>query len=366
MGTVADFIALLNANGSNAIFHRSESQVVCPCVTPEGYRDPEWHDAHPPGSVRLDLMTDPTSYTNPPWVSISHDGVLQTVSLKVELEALPNLGVMPEGEGGIAMYLFLGQPGIPYPDPINVAWAFWQSAILGPGATPQSAWASIVSNPDNWVSTPSDLQRLGYLGSVKSQAGGNWYVWTSLPGDYFDWDTGAYVGGGQDTGTWEVKNVAGNFNPATLNSPLICDESGMLPGAQTIMGVKAFVQPIQSTRATRLSAEYMARMFGEIQADDHLGIFPEAWNGTSLDFFNWSQTGQDFIEYDNRRFMVVNANLIPDPDGGNPRHHWEVGLRAIGVREGEVSVDPVPPVDPFAVVFPDSILFPDPTLLPQG
>lgn len=111
----------------------------------------------------------------------------------------------------------------------------------------------------------------------------------------------------------------------------MCDENGMLPDpAATIdVIVKAWVQPIQSTRATRLSSEYIEQMFGQVQADDHLGIFPCLWSGNNLDFRNWSQSGEDFIEYDGQRFLVVNANKIPDPDGGDPNHHWEVGLRLI-------------------------------------
>jgi hypothetical protein len=93
--------------------------------------------------------------------------------------------------------------------------------------------------------------------------------------------------------------------------------------------VKAFVQPIQSTRATRLSTEYLQEVFGNIEADDHLGIFPFTWGGVTLDFDEWSQSGEDFIEYNVHRFFCVNANLIPDPGDGNPAHHWEVGLRMI-------------------------------------
>lgn len=109
----------------------------------------------------------------------------------------------------------------------------------------------------------------------------------------------------------------------------VCNEEGMLPDpAHTVdISLKAFVQPIQSTRATRLSAEYISQMFGEVIADDHLGIFPESWGGTELNFFDWSQSGEDFIQYYGRKFLVVNANLIPDPSDGNPRHHWECGLR---------------------------------------
>jgi len=48
-----------------------------------------------------------------------------------------------------------------------------------------------------------------------------------------------------------------------------------------------------------------------------------------LNFRNWSQSGEDYLEYDGQRFLVVNANKIPDPSDGNPAHHWEAGLRLI-------------------------------------
>jgi hypothetical protein len=111
--------------------------------------------------------------------------------------------------------------------------------------------------------------------------------------------------------------------------PILCNEAGLIPTTPTDVNVKAFVQPIQSTRATRLSTEYLQEVFGNIEADDHLGIFPISWGGATLDFNDWSQSGDDFIEYDGERFFVVNANKIPDPGDGNPAHHWELGLRLI-------------------------------------
>jgi hypothetical protein len=101
------------------------------------------------------------------------------------------------------------------------------------------------------------------------------------------------------------------------------------PNNSVDISVKAFVQPIQSTRATRLSEEYLQQMFGTIQGDDHLGIFPYTWSGQLLNFNDWPQTGSSYVVYDGRKYLVVNANLIPDPDDGNPHHHWETGLRLI-------------------------------------
>jgi hypothetical protein len=63
-----------------------------------------------------------------------------------------------------------------------------------------------------------------------------------------------------------------------------------------------------------------------VQSDDKLGVFPCEWYGSTLDFDNWSDAGEDFVVYDDRRFMVVAADKLPDIDG-NPNHHYEVGLR---------------------------------------
>lgn len=46
-GTVGEFLALLQAHGSNVLYHKDNSLVPCPCRTPEGFRDPIWHIQHP-------------------------------------------------------------------------------------------------------------------------------------------------------------------------------------------------------------------------------------------------------------------------------------------------------------------------------
>lgn len=108
-----------------------------------------------------------------------------------------------------------------------------------------------------------------------------------------------------------------------------CDENGMLPDpTRTVdLDVKGFIQPSQSTRATRLSPEYISTLFGEIQEGDHVGIFPCSWEGSQLEFYDWGQSGEDWIHYNGRYYTVVAAHLLAAPDTGAPRHHWEVGLR---------------------------------------
>jgi hypothetical protein len=116
-----------------------------------------------------------------------------------------------------------------------------------------------------------------------------------------------------------------------LQNPLepMCNEQGMLPDpAATInISIKGWVQPVTSARGAKLPDESILALFGQVQADDHIGIFPEAYAGTVLNFYDWSRSGEDYVEYNSRRFFAVNANLIADPQTGNPRHHWEVGLR---------------------------------------
>ena len=113
--------------------------------------------------------------------------------------------------------------------------------------------------------------------------------------------------------------------------PPLCNEAGFLPdpAATKEAVVKAFIQPIQSTRATRLNIEILMEGWGDIEADDHLGILPYQYAGITLNFYDWGRSGEDWVQYNGRRFTVINANLIPDPADGNEKHHWEVGLRLI-------------------------------------
>lgn len=111
-----------------------------------------------------------------------------------------------------------------------------------------------------------------------------------------------------------------------------CNAAGMLTDPDTTVEftAKGFIQPVQSGAVRRLTTEEIVRLFGETQEDDHIGIMPITWNGTRLEFLDWGNSTEDWIEYNGRKFTVVNVNLIPDPSDGNPEHHWEVGLRLFG------------------------------------
>lgn len=118
----------------------------------------------------------------------------------------------------------------------------------------------------------------------------------------------------------------------------VCNEEGTLP-VLTEFVVKASVQPIRSS--TRRAVERAVELFGEVQQDDHLGIFPVEWNGKAVDFFGWSDSGSDYILYDGRRFFAVAYDKLPDVDG-NPSHHWEVGLRLVSGDRTYTGTQPPP------------------------
>lgn len=106
----------------------------------------------------------------------------------------------------------------------------------------------------------------------------------------------------------------------------VCNEEGILALVTEVL-VKASVQPATIGQRGR-AAERVNVLLGEIQRDDHFGIFPCEWNGHTIDFTDFSDSGDDFVIYDDRRFIVVSSDKIPDING-NPNHHWEVGLRLV-------------------------------------
>lgn len=111
----------------------------------------------------------------------------------------------------------------------------------------------------------------------------------------------------------------------------VCNEEGMLPGTVTDVIVKATVQPVTGGVRGR-AAERISALMPDVQRDDHFGVFPVEWNGTTLAFRDFSDSsGDDYVIYDGRRFFVVASDKVPDIDG-DPNHHWEVGLRLVGDR----------------------------------
>jgi hypothetical protein len=107
----------------------------------------------------------------------------------------------------------------------------------------------------------------------------------------------------------------------------VCNEEGFLGVTIVEIAVKAAVQPAVSRGVTRV-AERVDALLGEVQQDDHIGIFPVHWGGQALDFSTWGDAGDDYVIYDGRRYIAVSADKLPDIDG-DPDHHWEVGLRLV-------------------------------------
>lgn len=118
----------------------------------------------------------------------------------------------------------------------------------------------------------------------------------------------------------------------------ICNKSGFLPASNEEIidiNVKAFIQPlIGQGRRLAQSAGQLEELFGNIEVDDHYSVFPSVWNGQTVDFSNWSRSGDDFVLYYGsnitKKFTVVASVLVPDPATGDMDHHYECALRLQG------------------------------------
>lgn len=109
----------------------------------------------------------------------------------------------------------------------------------------------------------------------------------------------------------------------------ICNEQGFLTVAVEFI-VKASIQPAV-TRSFSRPDQRTDVLLADVQKNDKIGVFPVEWNGKTLNFLDWSEAGEDYILYDDHRYMVVAADKVPDIDG-DPNHHWEVGLRLVRDR----------------------------------
>jgi len=267
MSTLAQMNSLFQSNASNARYYRSSGRSIpCPCKTFEGFRDPELHISFGKYGPQPDFTTSPGA-------------IPANTSLAYRVLYLKN---------GTAIAPAIGFPR--YSSSITDAVDFQVNMNL---------------------LQPVDFDQMDLY---RSENGGPFLFSATVPA----------------TSTTYVDNVPLQGSTGTpIQEPVMCNESGEIPQSPIDIPVKAFVQPIQSTRATRLSTEYLQEVFGNIEADDHLGIFPVTWAGQRLEFHDWAQDGADFVEYNGERFFCINANMIPDPGDGNPEHHWEVGLRMI-------------------------------------
>jgi hypothetical protein len=81
-------------------------------------------------------------------------------------------------------------------------------------------------------------------------------------------------------------------------------------------------------------ADRINDLLGDVRSDDRIGIFPCEASGITISFNDWSDGGEDYIVYDGRRYMSVQADKLADIDG-TPDHHWEVGLRLMDAARPE-------------------------------
>lgn len=116
---------------------------------------------------------------------------------------------------------------------------------------------------------------------------------------------------------------------------IVCTDAGFLPDP-FLVNFKGFMQPISMGRTGRGSSvrQYVAEMFGDVRVDDYVGMFPYDWYGQILDFSDFSQKGDEWIEWNGWRFIIIAWPLIPDPFDTSKFHHWECLLRRI--NEGGV------------------------------
>lgn len=108
----------------------------------------------------------------------------------------------------------------------------------------------------------------------------------------------------------------------------VCNERGFL-ATVTEFAVKGSVQPAQ-TGYTRL-AQRANELLGDVRRDDRFAVIPCEWGGNEVDLSNWSDAGDEFLLYDELRYTVVSFDTLPDVDG-DPRHHYECGLRLLSAE----------------------------------
>lgn len=62
--TTSRFHAVLSRMGSDILYHREEGGTPCPCLTPEGFRDPTWHVQNPAEPVcnEQGYLTEPVEF----------------------------------------------------------------------------------------------------------------------------------------------------------------------------------------------------------------------------------------------------------------------------------------------------------------
>lgn len=281
--TVPRLVRLLKSRGSDAVVYKADdaTSIICPCRTPEGYRDPEFHLKW---KGYIDAVTGIVGAAPNDATKFGLTYGVSKVDYQFFMDADYNVPVAPPAVTSLATPADIDELAVDF------------NPIIGPAQRIVVYRQLYNANGD-----PLGWNRLGSENTVAVNGKQRWYDSTAV----------AFA------------------NPSDPYAVPTCDAEGKIENPLWKIPTKAFVQPVQSGAVRRLTTEALAQMFGEIQSDDHLGIFPCSWLGRDIDFTDWSLSTRDYVLYDGRKFTVVSTNLIPDPADGNPKHHWEVGLRLI-------------------------------------
>lgn len=269
--TIPAFKAMLDLMGSDVTYHK-EQGYPCLCNSPEGFRDPLWHGEWAAGapSLRTDAL-GPNQFLAGWHVTYYITPLDWPIGGQVVDFDVPSNGTTIYLEDFSAID---GRYGV----------GIWRQ-LTPPGGVPGPV--VLINN---------------YSGIAVSAPGYSWQDYAPL------------------NSTGLTTTDPSYFVP-------VCNEEGMLTYVIEDITVKAAVQPATIGQRGR-AAERIIQILGTVQRDDHYGIFPCESNGVSLNFYDFIDVESNFIVYDNRRFLVVAADKIPDVDG-DPNHHWEVGLRLV-------------------------------------
>jgi hypothetical protein len=104
--TVPQFLAILMRMGSDVTYHREEGGTPCPCRTPEGFRDPAWHRAHPTAPIcnEQGFLTVAVEFAFKgmvqPALSVYSRGSQRANDLLGDIQRDDRLGIFPCAWGG--------------------------------------------------------------------------------------------------------------------------------------------------------------------------------------------------------------------------------------------------------------------------
>lgn len=318
--TRSSFERLVRQKGALVHWHREIGGDICPCITPEGFRNPEWHRQNPTrrvcnddGRLVYDEIIIPPGWTTnsslnaviDQWFTTWDPGdtlnspLSESVALIFSYDLIFNTNNhIWEMSGAGKTETYFGAPGHDQDPASAIALAVDSQAPVPPG-TFQVVSDSVMSGRRVIIVASKSGLLVDYNSFDPNFP--DQYVWTSPTDDL--------------NSLWAVPQ------PTTIHHGILEDRD-----------IKGFVQPAFISTRSR-SNQLLMESFGEIQADDHIGIFPIMYNNFEIDFSDWSNSGTDWIEFNGMRFIAVAWNQLPAPDNTSVNHHWEIALRRVNEDE---------------------------------